>query len=176
MTDSLIPVHTRKMLKTQFHLAHFDKPITTDSASIPSHIIERPALAPVLDDSVPRKPEKFLVDYANSVVNPSKLAREQRVQEEQRPVLVYEEIGGADVVDPLKFYGKKQTSISATVDKSPGCPEHEIPNYAFMIYDVSTLYKLITFCRKRGTLSEWCLSPVTFSLSHNIKSSCRSLS
>jgi len=37
-----MPVYTKKMLKTQYHLATFNKPVTR-SASLPAHIIEQPA-------------------------------------------------------------------------------------------------------------------------------------
>ena len=52
-------------------------------------------------------------------------------------MLVYEEIGEEN---PLKFYGKRAGTISSSFE-NPGLPdENEIPNYAFLIFDVSLHY------------------------------------
>ena len=42
MQPRTINVYTKKMVKNQYHLATFNKPIT-DSSKLPAHVIEKPA-------------------------------------------------------------------------------------------------------------------------------------
>lgn len=42
MKPKVVHVFTKKMLKTQYHLAEFNKPLTQGN-KLPDHIIEKPA-------------------------------------------------------------------------------------------------------------------------------------
>lgn len=88
--------------------------------------------------------------------NPTKQSRYNNIANDNKPILVYEELSD----HPQKFYGKKVGTISSTIEQPGLQSEVEIPNYAFMIFDVSLSDELLTnltcFCRKKRMASVLC--------------------
>jgi len=66
--------------------------------------------------------------------NPNQQSRYNTIATENKPILVYEELSSEG--NPQKFYGKKVASISATNEQNMMGIQTEIPNYAFLIFDV----------------------------------------
>lgn len=116
------------MLKTQYHLAEFNRPIT-EGTKLPEHIIEKPAMD---RNQNPGLQYRDLRNFVHAQNNPNQ-NRYRAVEEYQKPCLVYEE----NTDKPQKFYGKKVGTISASIIDGQSGQQAEIPNYAFLIFDVS---------------------------------------
>jgi hypothetical protein len=123
------------MLKVQYHLAEFNKPISQGNV-LPKHIVERPAEDKNLGGSNPGIQYGSLSNFVKveNVYNPN--SRYRNLERDTKPVLVYEE---NSEVNPQKFYGKRVATMSAS-QLEVNNMQAEIPNYAFMIFDVSPNY------------------------------------
>jgi len=62
-------------------------------------------------------------------------SRYRNLERDTKPVLVYEE---NSEINPQKFYGKRGGTMAASKVEVDINQEADIPNYAFMIFDVST--------------------------------------
>ena len=87
-------VFTKKMLKTQYHLASFNKPLS-QSNSLPEHIVELPAeMQNASSYAHSNLGRQFgdLKNFVRTIEQPTKQARYNSITNEQKPILVYEEI------------------------------------------------------------------------------------
>ena len=114
------------MKQVQYHLATFDKPVTI-SATLPAHIVEQPAELQAYTQQQYENLAQFVRSTNTETLQGVKTRNHRDVSGDNKPILVYEESTNDE---PQKFYGKKDEFQSATGD---------VPNYAFLIYDVSFL-------------------------------------
>ena len=136
---SSMPVYTKKLHKSVYHLATFNEPLQKEAVNreFPAHVIELPAADVQGDDGNERDNYQNVHQFVrrhNRVgqdYNDLGLGQPRsELPQTKKPVLVYEEKHSYPTDQPTKFYGYRDKYKSKD-DRS------EVPNYALLIYDVS---------------------------------------